>query len=249
MNRMLTPIKKSGKQVLYIQIADAIMEYIKSKHLVVGDKLPSERILSDSLKISRNSVREALRFLETQGIITVHTGIGSFIANDCSNRSVSLQFTQLNYQETLEIKTTLEIMLVGKLVQTITQEQLDHLDSLLAAMSTESSRRLLFHETDLKFHEYLCQLSPNATLRNMISDMISTLDNFWSQFGGYPEDLFTETVRYHYAIVAGLHKRSFDSIKKAYEDMLYYDIELFVKFIKSFTNGAERVLNYEPTTK
>lgn len=80
---MLTPIKKTRKEVLYVQVADAIIEYIKGQKLTVGDKLPSERILSESLQISRNSVREALRYLETQGIIRVHTGIGSFIASDC----------------------------------------------------------------------------------------------------------------------------------------------------------------------
>lgn len=228
---MLTPIKKTGKQVLYIQIADAIMEYIKDKKLVVGDKLPSERILSESLKISRNSVREALRFLETQGIITVHTGIGSFIACDCSDRSVSLQFTQLNYQETLEIKTTLEILLASKLVNIITEEQLNQLDSIITSMDNEEASGALFHETDLKFHKCLYELSPNSTLKNMISDMIVTLDNYWSQFGGFPEDI--DSIEYHRSIVEGFRKNDFSYIKKSYLDMLDYDIKLFMKHIQN----------------
>lgn len=229
---MLAPIKKTGKQVLYIQIADVIMDYIKDKQLSVGDKLPSERVLSESLKISRNSVRESLRFLETQGIITVHTGIGSFIACDCSQHSVSLQFTQLNYQETLEIKVSLEILLASKVVCTITEEQLTYLDTLIAAMEDEGTNSKPFHETDLKFHEYLCQLSSNATLKNMISNMISTLDDYWTQFGGYPEDLFIETIKYHCRIVEGLHKRDMVFIQKSYEDMLAKDIQLFEQYVE-----------------
>lgn len=227
---MLTPIKKTGKQVLYIQIADSIMEYIKDKKLVEGDKLPSERVLSESLKISRNSVREALRFLETQGIITVHTGIGSFIACDCSGRSVSLQFTQLNYQETLEIKTSLEILLASKLVDTITEEQLSELDLLIADMETDEAGGTLFHETDLRFHKYLYGLSPNATLKNMISDMVITLDNYWAQFGGFPDD--NKSIKYHRDIVQGFHDKNFAFIQKSYSDMLEYDIKLFQRHIK-----------------
>lgn len=229
---MLAPIKTTGKQVLYIQIADVIMDYIKDKQLTIGDKLPSERILSESLKRSRNSVREALRFLETQGIITVHTGIGSFIACDCSQRTVSLQFTQLNYQETLEIKISLEILLASKIISTITETQIAYLDCLVASMEDAATFKKTFHETDLKFHEYLCNLSPNATLRNMISDMIVTLDNYWSQFGGYPENLFLETIKYHYSIVEGLQKRDMHLIQETYDKMLEHDIQIFEKHIK-----------------
>lgn len=229
-NFMLTPIKKTGKKVLYIQIADSIMEYIKDKKLVEGDKLPSERVLSESLKISRNSVREALRFLETQGVITVHTGIGSFIACDCSNRSVYLQFSQLNYQETLEIKITLEIMLASKIIDTITEEQLSDLDLLLTNMDADGTNGISFHETDLQFHKYLYALSPNATLKNMISDMTDTLDNYWSISGGFPED--NKSLEFHRNIVQGLHNKDFELIGESYKNMLNYDIELFQKHIK-----------------
>lgn len=230
---MLIPLKKSGEQVLFIQIADAIMDYAKDKNLNAGDKLPSERALSEALKISRNSVRESLRFLETQGMISVHKGIGSFITSNYSERSVSLQFTQLNYRETLEIKTTLEILLASKLIPIITDEQLVHLDTLISDMDHEKACGLPFHETDLKFHEYLCNLSPSSTLKNMISDMIIILDNYWSQVGRYPENLFIKTIEYHRSIVDGLRNRDLAGVQQTYENMLQYDIELFVKHIEN----------------
>lgn len=228
---MLAPFKKNSKQVLYVQIADTIMEYIKKEKLIVGDKLPSERVLSDSLKTSRNSVREALRFLETQGIITVHTGIGSFIACDYSDRSVSLQFTQLNYQETLEIKTVLEILLTSKLTGTITEEQLGKLDAFIEEMDCGNAAGALFHETDLQFHKYLYELSPNSTLKNMITDILITLDKYWSQFGGLPDG--NQSIQYHRDIVEGLRRKDIGMISKSYHDMLEYDIKLFTKHIKN----------------
>ena len=227
---MLTPIKKTGKRVLYIQIADAIMEYIRDNKLEVGDKLPSERFLSEALKISRNSVREALRFLETQGIITVHTGIGSFIASDCSDRSVSLQFTQLNYQETLEVKTSLEVLLASKLIYIITDEQLNHLDSLIDSMNDCKAEGRPFHEPDLKFHKYLYELSPNSTLKDMLSDILTILDNYWSQFGDFPDDI--GSLRFHRDIADGFRNKDLFFIQKSYNEMLDYDIKLFKEHSK-----------------
>lgn len=227
---MLTPIKKTGKRVLYIQIADTIMEYIRDNKLEVGDKLPSERFLSEALKISRNSVREALRFLETQGIITVHTGIGSFIASDCSDRSVSLQFTQLNYQETLEVKTALEVLLASKLIYIITDEQLDHLDSLIDSMNDAKAQEKPFHEPDLEFHKYLYELSPNSTLKNMLSDILTILDNYWSQIGDFPDEI--GSLQFHRDIVDGLRNKDLLFIQESYNEMLNYDIKLFKEHIQ-----------------
>lgn len=227
---MLTPIKKTGKRVLYIQIADTIMEYIRDNKLEVGDKLPSERFLSEALKISRNSVREALRFLETQGIITVHTGIGSFIASDCSDRSVSLQFTQLNYQETLEVKTALEVLLASKLIYIITDEQLDHLDFLIDSMNDAKAQEKPFHEPDLEFHKYLYELSPNSTLKNMLSDILTILDNYWSQIGDFPDEI--GSLQFHRDIVDGLRNKDLLFIQESYNEMLNYDIKLFKEHIQ-----------------
>ncbi|KAA1040372.1 FadR family transcriptional regulator [Macrococcus equipercicus] len=50
-------------------------------HLSPGDKLPSERYLSEKLNISRSSVREALRAMELIGIISTKRGEGTFLSN------------------------------------------------------------------------------------------------------------------------------------------------------------------------
>ena len=69
MTQQIMSLKPVLKESLHRKIADAIIDYINTSGLKAGEKLPSERALSESLSISRNSLREALRVLENEGII------------------------------------------------------------------------------------------------------------------------------------------------------------------------------------
>ena len=75
---MLKAIKKTR---IHEEVVIQIHELIKDGKLKAGDQLPSERELAETFKVSRTSVREALRALETQGLIISRTGMGNFIAD------------------------------------------------------------------------------------------------------------------------------------------------------------------------
>ena len=61
-------------------IVERLMEYIVEQQLKPGDKLPSERLLTQALGVSRFPLREALAKLQVLGIISVAHGKGSFIS-------------------------------------------------------------------------------------------------------------------------------------------------------------------------
>ena len=63
------------------QIITLLKELINLKNLEPGDKLPSERILSEKFKISRNNLREALETLEYFGLVKSIPQSGTFIAD------------------------------------------------------------------------------------------------------------------------------------------------------------------------
>lgn len=63
----------------YIEIIRALSEMIQQDDLKSGDKLPSERELSDRLQVGRSSIREALRGLELLDIIETKRGEGTFM--------------------------------------------------------------------------------------------------------------------------------------------------------------------------
>jgi GntR family transcriptional regulator len=73
-------VKKNLPTSLYYQLAETLREQIDSGGLKPGEQLPSERELSQTSGISRMTVRQALGYLEREGLISVKSGIGSFVA-------------------------------------------------------------------------------------------------------------------------------------------------------------------------
>lgn len=95
-------------EFLYVKIADEICNYVEQKKLNNGDKIPSERELSTMLSVSRNSVREAIRELESRGILKVHPGKGAFLVGNVEDRAILIQMKKKDFFELFEIKTVLE---------------------------------------------------------------------------------------------------------------------------------------------
>lgn len=71
---------KTEKKKVFLEIVKQLRELIQNENIVPGDKLPSERVLSEMLGVGRSSVREALRSLELLGLIETTHGGGTFLA-------------------------------------------------------------------------------------------------------------------------------------------------------------------------
>jgi len=65
---------------LYAQIAESLLDQIESGKFAPGDRLPSERELSERLDVNRLTLRRALRVLEGQGLLTRRRGSGTYVA-------------------------------------------------------------------------------------------------------------------------------------------------------------------------
>lgn len=82
--------KKQEHKKVFLEIVSELKEYIKTENIKPGDKLPSERVLSEMLGVGRSSVREALRSLELLGIIETRHGGGTFLASSQHYKLVEL---------------------------------------------------------------------------------------------------------------------------------------------------------------
>jgi GntR family transcriptional regulator, transcriptional repressor for pyruvate dehydrogenase complex len=78
---------------VYLEIVKQLREMITIDGLQSGDKIPSERELSERLNFGRSSVREALRALELLGLIETRRGEGTFIRDFRGNHLVQLLST------------------------------------------------------------------------------------------------------------------------------------------------------------
>jgi GntR family transcriptional regulator len=82
------------KRSLALQLRDRLYQLLREKYYRVGDQLPSEEALVKMFGVSRTTVREALKLLEEERIITVRHGLGRFLAID-PNSMISEDITHL----------------------------------------------------------------------------------------------------------------------------------------------------------
>ncbi len=105
--------REAGQTKVYLEIVRKLQRMIEQDKLVPGDKIPSERELSERLNVGRSSVREALRALELLGLIETRRGEGTFIYNFQEHKLVELlgSFFVLEgktKEDLLEVKLLLE---------------------------------------------------------------------------------------------------------------------------------------------
>lgn len=68
--------KQIKTKKIYEEVAEALLESIKSGELEPGDKLDSVQALADSFQVSRSAVREALSALKAMGMVEMKQGKG-----------------------------------------------------------------------------------------------------------------------------------------------------------------------------
>lgn len=157
---------------VYDQIVTTIEDGIYSGRLKCGDKLPTERQLRDQSKLSRGSVREALRVLEQRGLIQIRKGPwgGAFVAK-LSARKVSrtladyMRQADISYTQMVEFRESIETRAAGFAAERATQEDIAVLKKLLAE-AMDCSRQdalnsLEFYQLEAKMHRELARMSKN----------------------------------------------------------------------------------------
>lgn len=104
----------------YLQIAEQIRELIMRGGILPGEQLPSEAQMSANFGVSRNTTREALRMLSSQGLVQTSRGVGggtfiaipelSFVQDNIENGLGMMSGgNQLTQQELFETRLVLEI--------------------------------------------------------------------------------------------------------------------------------------------
>jgi GntR family transcriptional regulator, transcriptional repressor for pyruvate dehydrogenase complex len=117
---------------VYLEIVKKLREMITADGLVSGDKIPSERELSERLNVGRSSVREALRALELLGLIETRRGEGTFIRDFRGNQLVQLLGTFILQDEkakvdVIETKNLIEMDCLRLVLYRINNKQLEKL--------------------------------------------------------------------------------------------------------------------------
>ena len=165
-------------QRLHESIVEQFHTLIQDGSLEHGVKLPSERVLAEQLKVSRSSVREAIRTLELQGLVVSKHGSGTFVNTQSldavttlmtSSLGVGLDALEAQLHDIFEVRHLLEPQLAALAAQRATPEDVERLSSILV----EQQRQIMEGETgvdaDTKFHFALATATHNTALVKVVS--------------------------------------------------------------------------------
>ena len=172
----LRPPRLSGEDVL--------KEYILSRNLRPGDRLPPEHDLAVELGASRNVIREALRALQALGIVDIRHGIGVYIQEaTLSSLTDSLTFwSRIAARDGLEalypiaeVREVLEVNLLDRVIGAHSEADLADLQAAVDEMRAAAAAGSYAPEADGRFHELLYRPLGNWVL-------IFLIRAFWDAF-------------------------------------------------------------------
>jgi DNA-binding FadR family transcriptional regulator len=175
------PIKPLERPpLLHVSVQESLRSYIEDNDLTAGAALPPETFLAHQLGVGRNSVREAIKALESVGILETRRGIGVFVkefsfAPLLDNLAYGLQASLRDVEELLEIRRVLETGLIDKTIEMISDDDVAELRRLTDRMRQRAERGESFAEEDQQFHQLLFRCQNNKMLSALI-------DIFWSAF-------------------------------------------------------------------
>jgi len=170
-------LDSSQERKVYEEILLHIHQIVQERNLRVGDKLPSERELSELLGAGRSSVREALRALELLGLIETRRGEGTFLKHYRHNRLIDiLGFFILqdgkSKKDLIEMRKMLELDAVRLACRRATEKHFEEMERILAAAEERVARGEVPAEEDYQFHRVICRSSRNSILHRIWAPLV-----------------------------------------------------------------------------
>lgn len=135
----------------YEKIIEAICEELKEKKLQVGSRLLTERELARKYEVGRYSVREAIRVMESMGLVVSRQGSGTYISekfdqNIARQVELMLAVERVDLLQVNQVRKALEVEAYRSARQNMTQERLQELEELLDKEDWGKEKDDLFHK-------------------------------------------------------------------------------------------------------
>lgn len=147
-------------RALYEEVAELLRERIFNRELPPGSWI-DELKLADSYGISRTPLREALKVLATEGLVTMKVRRGAYVT----------EVNEKDLTDVYHLLSLLESDAAGVVAATATPAQLDELQSLHDELEAATANRTRFFEINEAFHRRLLALADNRWRDQMVDDL------------------------------------------------------------------------------
>ncbi|WP_075341361.1 FadR/GntR family transcriptional regulator [Tenacibaculum agarivorans] len=186
-------------------IISQIRDLINFKNLEPGDKLPSERMLSEKFGVSRGNIREAIQKLEFYELLTSIPQSGTFVANigiTALNGMIDdiLRLEEPSFKSLVETRILLELKTVRLAALRRTEEDLEAMEKMLEAYTDKVHRGEEAVQEDLLFHLAIAKASGNSTINTFMLMITPGIITNFEKYHVCDKDMSFKGIQEHYDI-------------------------------------------------
>jgi GntR family transcriptional repressor for pyruvate dehydrogenase complex len=203
---------------VYEEVAQQIERLILKK-LRPGDKLPSERELAEMLRVSRSSIRDAIRGLELMGLVEPRQGAGTIVrevssellANPFAN---ALKRRRESVSELLDFRKMLEPPLAARAATHASSDEISEMEEILRRQEHKQVRGDAAVSEDAEFHYSVALASGNSVVLKVLDILMDLLRDTRErslQVEGRPQ----KSLAGHRRILAAIKRHDADAAKSA----------------------------------
>ena len=186
-NEGLTPIHRTD---VYREVIDRINTLIEEGNLKPGDRLPSERILAEKLGVSRTTLRQGIKVLESIGRLETRVGSGTYLCPD-QVPQISIQDIDIDrkgVQDLIYARCSIELsVLHAFFVRGRTPENLTSLEDLLKEDEQSGTHNLYAgYKYNFRFEEAIAAMTGNKILILQQQQVHALWSYVWGKLGFIP---------------------------------------------------------------
>ncbi|MBT3547846.1 MAG: FadR family transcriptional regulator [Flavobacterium sp.] len=186
-------------------IIRGIRDFINYKNLEPGDKLPSERMLSEKFEVSRSNVREAIQKLEFYGLLKSRPQSGTFVANIgviALNGMIEdiLRLDEPDFKSLVETRILLELKTTSLAATRRTDEDLEQIKDALEAYKSKVLNGEDAVQEDLLFHLAIAKASHNSTMNTFMLIITPEIITNFEKYHVCDKGLVQEAIKEHQEI-------------------------------------------------
>jgi len=200
-NNLLTAGMSMTEEQQAMPLRDAVFMSLR-KAILTGKIKPGERLtevkLGKILGTSRTPIREAIRLLEQENLVTIIPGSGARVS----------RMTVSDLQDVMEVRSALEQLSAGLACERITEEEKAELYEAYNAFvrSTQSEDSIMIADADVRFHNLILKAAKNQKLGKILDGLADNIYRYRYEFireDGHYEDLIREHKELYEAVISG----------------------------------------------
>lgn len=206
-------------------VAALIRSDITTGTYAVGDKLPTEKNLSEKYGVSRPIIREAIGTLKRDGLVTTRQGLGAFVVEA---REMAFRFAEFDLTDAMDIRNVIELLMAVEATATAlaaerrSKTQLAAIKARLLAIQQAFDNNDAGIEEDIAFHREIVGVCGNPYFRDMSDFLDSRVRNFIrkARASSLQQDLLSKVQEEHVAIYEAIAAGNPQAARKAAESHL-----------------------------